>query len=85
MQAAYSEKEIKSIIDIVPKENLIRIGASAEQLKEAIRFSEKLQMPVKDALHAILARDNGAVLISRDKHFYELAGEVTIKRPEDLI
>jgi len=37
-------------------------------------------MPVKDALHAILARDNKAILVTRDKHFYDLADKVEIKK-----
>lgn len=85
LKIAYSEKEIFDIFSIVPKEILIKVNVSEEQLTEAIQFSRKNKFPVKDALHAILARDNNAILVSRDKHFYELGKDVTTKKPEDLI
>ncbi len=31
------------------------------------------------------ARDNDALLVSRDKHFEQLAGVINIKKPEELI
>jgi len=36
-------------------------------------------------LHSILARDNQAVLITRDKHFLKLLDICIIKKPEELI
>ncbi|MCK4522243.1 MAG: PIN domain-containing protein [Nanoarchaeota archaeon] len=81
----FSEEDIKKVISIVPKENLVKIESSSEQLKEAIQIAKKLKIPVKDTLHAILARDNDAIMVTRDKHFYELSEKVTIKKPEDLI
>lgn len=68
---------------IVPKESITKVESSPKQLKEAITIGKQLKIPVKDDLHAILARDNQA-MVSRDKHFYESADEVTIKKPEDL-
>lgn len=85
LNVGFSEKDIKKIISIVPKENLVRIESSSEQLKEAIQKAKKLNIPVKDALHAILARDNDAIMVTRDKHFYELSERLTITKPEDLI
>ena len=85
LNEGFSEEDVKKIISIVPKENLVKIESSSEQLKEAIQKAKKLDIPVKDALHAILARDNDAVMVTRDKHFYELSERLTIKKPEDLI
>jgi len=85
LHEGFSEEDIKKIISIVPKENLIKIKSSPEQLKEAIQISKKLKVPIKDALHVILAGDNNAIVVTRDKHFYELSEKVTIKKPEDLI
>lgn len=64
---------------------IIKIETNENQAKEAFKLKIKLNIPFGDALHAILARDNKATLISRDKHFYELTKEVNIKKPEDLI
>ncbi len=81
----FDDIRIKEIISIIPQQLLIKIETKTEQLEEAIKISKRLKIPVKDILHAILARDNDATLISRDKHFYELAKQVTIKKPEDLL
>jgi len=81
----FDDIHIKEIISIIPKQLLIKIETKAKQLEEAIKISKKLRIPVKDALHAILARDNDTILVTRDKHFYELAKQVTIKKPEDLL
>lgn len=64
---------------------MIKVNSSETQLKEAIKFSRQFSIPVNDALHAILARDNHAILVSRDKHFYELVDKLTIRKPEELI
>jgi predicted nucleic acid-binding protein len=81
----YSEEDIKKILSIVPLNNMINVEISSKQTKESIKISKKLNIPRKDVLHSILARDNGAILITRDKHFYELPNQVEIRKPEDLI
>ncbi len=85
LKGVYSAETILSIIRIVPSDLVIEVESSLNQLKEAMRLSKELRIPKNDALHAILARDNDVVLITRDKHFYELAEEVEIRKPEDLI
>jgi predicted nucleic acid-binding protein len=85
LKVTYSETEIKSLLSIVPKEILIKIISSPKQLKEAVLYSKKFNIPKKDALHAILASENNAILVTRDKHFYEIWKELVIKKPEDLI
>ncbi len=81
----YSKDKVQKIFGIIPKQILIKINSTEEQLKEAIYLSKKLKIPVKDCLHAILARDNNSILVTRDKHFLELLDIVKIKKPEDLI
>ena len=51
-------------MEIVPKEFLIKLKTSYKQVKESIKLSKKLNIPKKDALHAILARDNQAIVIT---------------------
>jgi predicted nucleic acid-binding protein len=38
-----------------------------------------------DILHAIIARDNEAILITRDRHFEELTWIVSVQKPEEVI
>lgn len=35
--------------------------------------------------NAILSRDNGAILITRDNHFQDLTDIAIIKKPEEVI
>lgn len=81
----YSKDRIKNIFSIVPKQLLIKVSISDKQLIESIQISRRLKIPRKDALHAVLARDNKAIMITRDKHLFELQNEVEILKPEELI
>lgn len=81
----FSIEEIENITSIVPNENLTKVKSTTEQLNEARFYTKKSNIPQEDVLHAILARDNNAVLVTRDKHFYYLAEYITIKKPEELL
>ena len=68
------------------QEGLIRrVMASDQQIAMAISLSKFRNIPCGDALHAILARDNDAFLVTRDKHFRRLKDIVKILKPEDLL
>ena len=66
------------------EDSFLKIDISEFQAKEAHNLSKRLKIPFQDVLHAILARDNEAILITRDKHF-EMLDIVEVKKPEDLI
>lgn len=81
----YSLEELEDLFDIVPKNLIFKINCKKEQTDEAFELKNKMNIPFGDALHWILSRDSNAVLISRDKHFYELQDIVIVKKPEELI
>ena len=84
LNVAYNEKEIKEIFNIIEEENLLeKVEISKNQVKEALELKRKLQIPFGDALHAILAKDNNAILVTRDEHFLKI-DFVNVKNPEDL-
>ena len=86
LKIRYGEKEIKNIFEIVNKRNLlIKVDISNSQTKEAAILCKKQKVAFGDALHAILARDNDAIMITRDNHFLELTDIAEIKKPEELI
>jgi predicted nucleic acid-binding protein len=66
-------------------ELLIHIHSDEKQVRRAKDLSNKRGVPLLDALHAILARDSHAMLITRDKHFDKLLDISNYKKPEDLI
>jgi predicted nucleic acid-binding protein len=77
-----SEEKIR---EIVPEDILAYAEENDSQVCEASALSSKLRVPRGDALHAIIARDNSAVIVTRDRHFEMLAGIVDVKKPEELI
>jgi len=42
-------------------------------------------VPAGDALHAIVARDNDLILVTRDRHFRKLEDISKHYKPEELI
>jgi len=86
LKVKYSDEEINNILGIVSKRNLlIKVDISESQAKEAAILCKQRKVAFGDALHAILARDNNAIMVTRDKHFLELTDIAKVKKPEDLI
>lgn len=48
-------------------------------------MANQRDVPLRDALHAVIARDNGAQLVSRDWDFEQLKDITKTKKPEDLL
>lgn len=61
-----------------------KVSISEEQAKEAAVICKKRNVPFGDALHAILARDNKSIMVTRDKHYKKLKDIADIQKPEDL-
>ncbi len=86
LKVKYSEEEINKILEVVSKRDLlIKVNISEQQTIEAAKLCKEKKVAFGDALHTILARDNNAVMVTRDKHFLELLDIVEIKKPEDLV
>lgn len=81
----YSEEQIINILSIVPSYLLMEVKISVFQFNEAKILSIQLKTPLKDTIHAVVPRDNKAILITRDKHFIEFGEIVLVRKPEDLI
>ena len=62
---------------------LLKVSLSKMQSAEAEEISKKHNVPFADALHAIIARDNEAVIVSRDLHFEKLSNIVKSFLPEE--
>jgi hypothetical protein len=64
-------------------DKLFLVSASPGQKSEADKFAGLHGLPRTDVLHAVIARDNDAVLVTRDRHFEEI-GICRTAKPEDL-
>ena len=86
LKVKYKEEKIKDIFEIIEKRNLLlKVEISDSQAKEAYILCKQRKVAFGDALHSILARDNNAIMVTRDKHFLELTDIADIKKPEGLI
>lgn len=87
LKLAYSLKEIEKYCfeSLKDLKLLETVSISGRQVEEAKRISRERSVPRGDALHALLARDNNAVIVTRDKHFELLKDIVKSNKPEEII
>lgn len=80
------EDELTELIfkELISAGKIQFIKASENQTKEAELLAERRKIPKSDALFAILARDNAAILVSRDRHHQETEDIVEALKPEEL-
>ena len=81
---AYDKQTIDKLFKGV-SELLEKVEINEKQVKESISLSKELKIPFGDSLHGVLARDNDAIMVTRDRHFRKLKDKIIIKRPEELI
>jgi len=81
----YAPEEVVEMLDVVPAASRVDISVSSLQESEAKSLARERGVAFGDALHAVLARDCGATMITRDNHFWKLTDIVDVKKPEDLL
>ena len=93
----YSEVVKDELIE--QRYNLYEIDDLFQSLKKILIFTEvtkkqfgiakdialKRDIPTRDALHALIARDNKAVLVTLDHHFKKILDITKPNKPQDLI
>lgn len=62
-----------------------KVHVTRKWLLEARGLSKRRNVPFKDAIHAVLARESESVLLTRDHHFFYLRDIADIRHPEDVI
>jgi len=80
----YDADEINSLFSPFAN-NIEQISSNLSQKNEARRICRERGIPFNDVLHAIMARDNNLILITRDRHFKRLRDITWSQRPEDVI
>ncbi len=82
---AHSAQEIDEAFSAF-EGSLVFVEISDAQLAEARRFEvTRTESHASDITHAIVARDNGAVLVARDRGFSCLLDLVEVRKPEEVI
>lgn len=79
----YDKKEIEDMLGLLFFSGvLIKIKVTKEETEEAMNLAKARNIPFIDCLGAVQARDNDAILITQDSHFFnELKDIITAKRP----
>ena len=80
----YTKYEIEALF-MQFKKIILWVYSNKKQFGKAKDLSKKRGVPIFDALHAIIARDSGAIMVTRDKHFEKLLDIANYKKPEELI
>ncbi len=80
-----SKTEISTLISQVPVLLKRKAHIYSFQNIEARNLLRLRKLPFADCLHAIIARDNQAVMITRDHDFQKLKDIVISKQPEEII
>ncbi len=81
----YLDSEIMTIFNITDDIILKRVHLVRNELEMAKRLSRQMNVSFGDAIHAILANNHEAILVSRDKDFKRLRYLIRVKSPEELI
>jgi len=84
MAADYSRQEIDTFLNPL-RAVLTFVEATKRQLRRAKDLAEKRNIPKGDVLHALIARDEHAILVTYDRHFQELLDIVRPMTPRMLI
>ncbi|HIH16374.1 MAG TPA: PIN domain-containing protein [Candidatus Diapherotrites archaeon] len=85
LRQGYSMERIQQAFSAF-EEALIRVEISDEQRAEARELAQtRTESHESDLTHAIVARDNGAVLVARDHGFECLRDVVEVRKPEEII
>lgn len=84
LETLYSVAEINGIFN--PFNKIIKkVIATRKQREEAKKIAKERCVPAGDALHAIVARNNNSIIITRDRHFRKLEDISKHHKPEELI
>lgn len=81
----YTEQAIRTMLEIAKPDHIRRVHTNREQIALARALAKQRDIPMRDALHAVLARDHGMQLVSRDQDFEKLRDVTQVRKPEELI
>ena len=76
----FNVSRIRMIYVLLSSKGLLYlVNVNDTEKYEAYNLSNSRNVPFSDALHAVLARDNDAIVLTRDKHFILLKDICDVK------
>ncbi len=84
--AGISQEHIWGVIlsELKKKQKVLVVWGNAELAIKAAKISAERNLPLNDCVFALIAKENNAIVVSRDKHFQYLHDIVETKKPEEL-
>ena len=79
----YSRYDIGDLLSSL--RSIIYVESTKHEVGIARDLSQKRNIPRRDVLHALIARDNGAILVTLDRHFESLIDITKPHNPKTLI
>lgn len=83
VRAGYSEFKIDDVLNKL--ENIARVESTEKEIGMSKDLAFKRNVPKGDALHALIARNNRAILITFDHDFQRLLDIIKPHRTNDLL
>lgn len=81
----FPAKNIEKKLDVFKKLSKLEIvSVQIDDLIKAKKLALDRDIPVHDAVHALIAKKLMIPLITRDKHFSQVDDLITVKAPEEL-
>ena len=80
----YSKLDINNLLNSL-KPVIICVESNEKEIGKAKDIALKRNIPKRDALHALIARDNNAILITLDNHFKRLIDIIKPHSPKEFI
>lgn len=86
LKIKYTPHEIECIFSIAKQKGAtLKVDITRKQKELARDIATERHVPVSDAMHALIARANNAIMVTRDKHFGKLADIAEVRKPEELL
>jgi predicted nucleic acid-binding protein len=84
---AFASEDIEEMFHILFLMNILKkIEVTKGDWDEAKKMAHERDVSPSDSLHAVLARNNGAILITQNiRDFDKFTDMIVVKRPEDVV
>lgn len=82
----FGKDAVSNMLSMIAEAGILQeVPITYNETREARKLTRSLHVGFYDALHAVVARDNDAIIITRDAHFNDLNFICAAREPEELL
>lgn len=86
LRIEYSMKDVEGLFSVLMLSKRLQwVGIEGWMNDEAKVIAAEKNVPLPDALHCIIARENEAIVVSQDKHMQALKSVALVLTPKEVI